>query len=45
LGLAAEGAKPAICARGEEELRRTVAEIPTEVPAQTVDVTVNSSMP
>jgi 3-oxoacyl-[acyl-carrier protein] reductase len=39
LGLAAEGAKLAICARGEEELRRTAAEIPTEVLAQTVDVT------
>ena len=39
LGLAAEGAKLAICARGEEELRRAAAEIPTEVLAQTVDVT------
>jgi 3-oxoacyl-[acyl-carrier protein] reductase len=40
LGLAAEGAKLAICARHEEELRRTAAEIPTEVLAETVDVTV-----
>jgi 3-oxoacyl-[acyl-carrier protein] reductase len=39
LGLAGEGAKLGICARGEEELRRTAAEIPTEVLAQTVDVT------
>src|SRR5580704_16869909 len=39
LGLAAEGAKLGICARGEEELRRTAAEIPTEELAQTVDVT------
>ena len=39
LGLAAEGAKLALCARGEEELRRTAAEIPTEVLAETVDVT------
>jgi 3-oxoacyl-[acyl-carrier protein] reductase len=44
LGLAAEGAKLAICARGEEELRRTAAEIPTEVLAQTVDVTVEAQV-
>jgi 3-oxoacyl-[acyl-carrier protein] reductase len=44
LGLAAEGAKLAICARGEEELRRTAAEIPTEVLAQAVDVTVESQV-
>ena len=40
LGLAAEGAKLALCARGEEELRRTASGIgTTEVFAQTVDVT------
>lgn len=39
LGLAAEGAKLALCARGEEELRRTAAEVGTEVLAETVDVT------
>jgi 3-oxoacyl-[acyl-carrier protein] reductase len=44
LGLAAEGAKLAICARGEEELRRTAAGIPTEVLAQTVDVTVEAQV-
>lgn len=44
LGLAAEGAKLAICARGEEELRRTAAEIPSEVLAQTVDVTVEAQV-
>lgn len=44
LGLAAEGAKLAICARGEEELRRTAAEIPTEVLAQTVDVTLEAQV-
>jgi 3-oxoacyl-[acyl-carrier protein] reductase len=44
LGLAAEGAKLAICARGEEELQRTAAEIPTEVLAQTVDVTVEAQV-
>jgi 3-oxoacyl-[acyl-carrier protein] reductase len=44
LGLAAEGSKLAICARGEEELRRTAAEIPTEVLAQTVDVTVEAQV-
>jgi 3-oxoacyl-[acyl-carrier protein] reductase len=44
LGLAAEGAKLAICARGEEELRRTAAEIPTEVLAQTMDVTVEAQV-
>lgn len=40
LGLAAEGAKLAMCARGEEELRRTAAQIRTEVLAEVVDVTV-----
>ena len=44
LGLAAEGVKLAICARGEEELRRTAAEIPTEVLSQTVDVTVEAQV-
>jgi len=44
LGLAAEGANLAICARGEEELRRTAAEIPTEVLAQTLDVTVEAQV-
>jgi 3-oxoacyl-[acyl-carrier protein] reductase len=40
LGLAAEGVKLALCARGEEELRRTASEIPGEVIAEVVDVTV-----
>jgi len=44
LGLAVEGAKLALCARGEEELRRTAAEIRTEVFAQTADVTVESQV-
>ncbi|HYL78244.1 MAG TPA: SDR family oxidoreductase [Bryobacteraceae bacterium] len=44
LGLAAEGAKLALCARGEEELRRTAAEIGTEVLAETVDVTNESQV-
>ena len=44
LGLAAEGAKLALCARGEEELRRTASEIRTEVLAQAVDVTVESQV-
>jgi 3-oxoacyl-[acyl-carrier protein] reductase len=44
LGLAAEGAKLAICARGEEELQRTAAEIPTDVLALTVDVTVEAQV-
>jgi len=43
-GLAAEGAKLALCARGEEELRRTAAEIPTEVLAEAVDVTVEAQV-
>src|SRR4029077_9229599 len=42
LGLAAEGAKLAICSRGQEELQRTASEIPTEVLAQVVDVTVEA---
>lgn len=44
LGLAAEGAKLAICARGKEELQRTAAQIRTEVLAETVDVTVESQV-
>ena len=45
LGLAAEGAKLALCARGEEELRRTASGIRnTEVFAQAVDVTVPSQV-
>jgi 3-oxoacyl-[acyl-carrier protein] reductase len=44
LGLAAEGARVAICARDEEELRRTAAEIGGEVLAETVDVTVESQV-
>jgi 3-oxoacyl-[acyl-carrier protein] reductase len=39
LGLAAEGAKLAICARGEEALRQTAAELPADVLARTLDVT------
>lgn len=39
LGLAAEGARLAICARGEQELHRTASEIPTQALAQAVDVT------
>jgi 3-oxoacyl-[acyl-carrier protein] reductase len=44
LGLAAEGAKLALCARGQEELQRTASEIPTEVLAQVVDVTVEAEV-
>jgi 3-oxoacyl-[acyl-carrier protein] reductase len=44
LGLAAEGAKLAICARGGDELQRTAAEVPTGVLAQTVDVTVEAQV-
>src|SRR5215467_2252944 len=40
LGLAAEGAKLALCARGQEELERTASEMRTEVFAQAMDVTV-----
>jgi 3-oxoacyl-[acyl-carrier protein] reductase len=39
LGLVAEGAKLAICARGQEELQRTASEIQTDVLAQAIDVT------
>src|SRR5258706_15179283 len=44
LGLAEEGVKLALCARGEEELRRVASEIPTEVMAQAVDVTVEAQV-
>lgn len=44
LGLAAEGVKLALCARGEEELRRTAAEIGPGVLARTVDVTSESQV-
>jgi 3-oxoacyl-[acyl-carrier protein] reductase len=43
-GLAAEGAKLALCARGEEELRRTASEIQGEVFAEVVDVTVETQV-
>jgi 3-oxoacyl-[acyl-carrier protein] reductase len=43
-GLAAEGVKLALCARGEEELRRTASEIPTELMAEAVDVTVEAQV-
>lgn len=39
LGLSREGARIAICARGESDLRATAAEMPGEVFAQPVDVT------
>src|SRR5579864_1810252 len=44
LGLAAEGAKLAVCARGKEELQRTASAIRTEVDAQVVDVTVETEV-
>jgi 3-oxoacyl-[acyl-carrier protein] reductase len=44
LGLAAEGVKLALCARGEEELRRTASEIPGDVIAEVVDVTVEAQV-
>jgi 3-oxoacyl-[acyl-carrier protein] reductase len=44
LGLAAEGAKLALCARGADELHRTAAQVPTEVLAETVDVTDESQV-
>ncbi len=44
LGLAAEGAKLAICARGREELTHTAAQIGSDVLAETVDVTVESQV-
>jgi 3-oxoacyl-[acyl-carrier protein] reductase len=39
LGLSGEGAKLALCARGEEELQRTASEMRTEVFTQAIDVT------
>ncbi len=49
LGLAAEGAKLALCARGKEELERTANEIGnslrTDLLAQTIDVTVEAAGP
>ncbi|HYL39137.1 MAG TPA: SDR family oxidoreductase [Bryobacteraceae bacterium] len=44
LGLAAEGAKLAICARGEEELRRTAAQLGEDAFAEVVDVTIESQV-
>ena len=44
LGLAAEGVKLAICARGEAELNRTAAEIGPLILAENVDVTVESQV-
>jgi 3-oxoacyl-[acyl-carrier protein] reductase len=44
LGLAQEGAKLAICARGEEELCRTAAEIGDDVMTEVVDVTVEAQV-
>jgi len=44
LGLAAEGAKLALCARGGEELQRTASEIETDVFAHVVDVTVETQV-
>jgi len=44
LGLATEGAKLAICARGEEALQQTAAEIKTEVLARPLDVTDEKSV-
>ncbi len=44
LGLAAESAKLAICARGQDELHRTAAELGPQVLAQVVDVTVESQV-
>ncbi len=44
LGLAREGARLAICARGEDELRRTSAEIGGDVLAEKVDVTAEAQV-
>ena len=44
LGLAAEGAKLGLCARGEEELRRTASEIRGDAIAEVVDVTVETQV-
>jgi len=43
-GLASEGAKLALCARGEEGLRRTAAEMRTETLSEVVDVTVEAQV-
>ena len=39
MGLAREGAKVAICARGDQELRAAAAEMPGEIFIRSVDVT------
>lgn len=44
LGLAAEGARLAICARGQEDLERTAFRVHTEVLSQVVDVTVEAQV-
>ncbi len=44
LGLAAEGAKLALCARGNEDLQHTASEVRTDVLAQTVDVTIEAQI-
>jgi 3-oxoacyl-[acyl-carrier protein] reductase len=44
LGLAAEGAKLALCARGQEELQRTASQVQTDVFHQVVDVTVEAEV-
>src|SRR5260370_34477478 len=44
LGLASEGVKLALCARGAEELSRTASEIPTDVMAEAVDVTIEAQV-
>ena len=44
IGLAAEGVKLAICARGADELHRTAAQLGPDVLAQAVDVTVESQV-
>jgi 3-oxoacyl-[acyl-carrier protein] reductase len=44
LGLAAEGAKLALCARGQEDLQRTASQIQTDVFHQVVDVTVEAEV-
>jgi 3-oxoacyl-[acyl-carrier protein] reductase len=44
LGLAHEGAKLAICARGGEALQATAAAIPTECLAMAIDVTVEAQV-
>src|SRR5215470_18067180 len=44
VGLSGEGAKLALCARGQEELQRTAAEMRTEVFALAIDVTVETQV-